>query len=87
MTINIPFELGEYIQLDESLFKILGIHVYIDQNGIVNSYRFHVGHANYITIPKNSVVNTVDTVIHGKPTKLHLVSYPTDGVNNSLIDS
>ena len=87
MTINIPYELGDYVQLDDSLFKILGIHIYVDQNGIINRYRFHVGPANFIIIPKNSVVNTVDTVIHGKPTKLHIVSYPTADVNNSLIDS
>ena len=87
MTINIPYELGEYIQLDDSLFKILGIHIYVDQNGIINRYRFHIGNGNNITIPKNSAVNTVDTVIHGKPTKLHIVSYQIDDVNNSLIDS
>ena len=89
MTINIPYELGEYIQLDvdDAVFKILGIHIYVDQHGKVNRYRFHIGNGDYITIPKNSVVKTVDTVIHGKPTKLHIVSYPINDVNSSLIDS
>ena len=52
MQLDVPYKIGDEIEVDGQTFTIKGIHIYITLNSDVIKWRFHIGNGKFVTVEK-----------------------------------
>lgn len=50
MKLEIPFEIGDRIIVDGKVKTIKAMHLWITEEGSLNTYRFYLGNGMYVTV-------------------------------------
>ena len=57
MLINIPYEIGEKINVNGKNETIKGLHIYLNREEKISNIRAYIGHSKYITIEAEVMPN------------------------------
>ena len=58
MKIEVPFHIGDKIEIDGCVEEIKGIHIYVTQNSDIAKWRIHIGRGKFVTV--DSIKKGVD---------------------------
>ena len=56
MKVDIPFNIGDKITVDNEKHTVKGIHIYIGKDGSIYEYRLHIGSGKFVTIKSCEVL-------------------------------
>lgn len=54
MNIEVPYKIGDRIEVNGVDYVIRGIHIYITQDSDVIKWRFHIGRGKFVTIENSN---------------------------------
>lgn len=55
MQLDVPYKIGDEIEVDGQTFTIKGIHIYITLNSDVIKWRFHIGNGKFVTVENKNL--------------------------------